>query len=157
MTVLLILKGASGRGKSETLNEVIKLLRQNGLSVFYPKIKSEFQDLSDEFVILTKDDYKIGIIPFGDPGCEAPVKDAVEKCNDIDVDFIVAASRTKYSEGAVYTFLWDFAKANNYCAMETSTIVKYDGWGMPVDSHILNQICAENLLNIIDKIKQIEK
>lgn len=157
MAVLLILKGASGRGKSETLNEVIKLLRQDGLRVFYPKIKSELQDLSDEFVILTNDDYKIGIIPFGDPECEAPVKDAVEKCHEIGVDFIIAASRTKYSEGAVYTFLWDFAKANNYYAMETSTIVKYDGWGMPVDSHILNQICAENLVNIIDKIKQIEK
>lgn len=147
MTVIIV-KATGSRGKTETLNELIELLK-NENSEFI--LNEEDPKGKDIFVILSWNDRKIGIITQGDSGSEWHVNDCLKKCVENNVEFIVAASRTRYTPDSVYNLLWNFIHDHNAKGIETSTIVKYDGWGMPFDETILNKICAENIKNIIQK------
>lgn len=150
MTVIIV-KATGSRGKTETLKELIELLKnENGEFI----INEKDPNGKDFFAILEWNDRKIGIITQGDPGTEWHVKECLSKCIENNVDFIVAASRTRYTPDSVYNLLWNFIHDHNAKGIETSTIVKYDGWGLPVDETILNKICAENLLNIIRNINE---
>lgn len=152
MHTLLVLKGAASKGKSSTLKFLIKLLLENNFTE--TNLSEGFSEDGDCFVVLEKDGKTIAIITFGDPGCESGVVERLIKCKENNVHYIVAASRTRYEEDSVYKYLWDFVRDNDYYGIETSTLVKYSGWGEEIDVDRLNMICAENLLNIINKIFQ---
>lgn len=153
MNTILILKGAASRGKSSTLRFLIKLLLANNYTE--TQLSEGFVEDDDCFVVLEKDGKTIAIITFGDPGCETRVMERLIKCKENNINFIIAASRTRYEEDSVYKFLWDFVWDNHYYGIETSTIVRYLGWGKEIDVDRLNMICAENLLNIIKHIDYI--
>ena len=153
MAIMLIVKGAGSRGKTSTLKNLIN----NLLDGKEPLLREPTTYGNDTLVITERNGMKIGIITLGDPGCTDYVRDKVEYCHTEGVDFIVAASRTKYRADSVYKFLWDYAHDKNYITFETSTIVKYDNWGKHVSADVLNKICAENILNIIDHANEIEK
>ena len=150
---MLIVKGAGSRGKTSTLKNLI----DNLLDGKEPLHNETTSNGYDTLVITERNGMKIGIITLGDPGYTDYVKEKIEDCHKHGVDFIVAASRTKYRNDSVYKFLWDFAHEKNYITFETSTIVKYDNWGKHVSADILNRICAENILNIINHADEIEK
>lgn len=150
MQTLIILKGTSSIGKSSSLRNLIKLLINNDFKK--SNLTADFSDNDDCFVILEKDNKKIAIITYGDPGWQNIVYENLLKCHENKIDYIVAASRTKYQNESVYKILWDFVRDNNYYGIETTTIVKYTGWGKEIDVDRLNMICAENLLNIINKL-----
>ena len=153
MAIMLIVKGAGSRGKTSTL----KYLIDNLLDGKEPLRRETASNGYDMLVITKHNGMKIGIVTLGDPECTDYVKEKVECCHAEGVDFIVAASRTKYRTDSVYKFLWDYAHEKNYITFETSTIVKYDNWGKHVSADVLNRICAENILNIIDNANEIEK
>lgn len=149
---MLIVKGAGSRGKTSTLKNLIDYL----LDGKEAKNQSQHPNGDDTLVITERNRKKIGIITLGDPGYTDYVRENVEYCHEQGVDFIVAASRTKYRTDSIYKFLWDYAHENNYITFETSTIVKYDNWGKHVSANVLNKICAQNILNIIDHVEEIE-
>lgn len=149
MLTVVIIKATGSRGKTESLKGVIELLKKENGRI---NIQEEDSNGNDIFAIIEWKNKKIGIITQGDPGTTWHVKECLNKCIENNVDCIVAASRTRYTPDSVYSLLWNFIHEHNAKGVETSTIITYDGWGMPVDESILNKICAENLKNIINKL-----
>lgn len=149
MLTVLIVKATGSRGKTETLKELIELLK-NEKDEFI--LNEEDPNGKDIFVILEWNNRKIGIITQGDPGAEWHVKECLNKCLEFDTDYIVAASRTRNTPDSVYNILWNFINDHKAKGVETSTLVKYDGCGISIDETTLNKICAENIKNIIAKL-----
>ena len=154
MEKVIILKGAGGRGKTPTLNLLIDLLIKNGATIVYNEDYSD--DITkDCFVILDIPDFgRTGIITYGDNGCENAVSHALNECLNNGCRTVVGASHMQYYKNpiTVYKILWDFGVAQNAKIVETTTIIKADGWGQPIDETHVNGICAENLCNLLFKI-----
>ena len=155
MAIMLIVKGAGSRGKTNTLRHVIDILIAKGGNVCYKWDRQySYPDDKDWFIILSKEGRKIGIITFGDPGCEDDVADALEECNQEGVDFIVAASRTY---GEIYDTLLSFAGRKGFTTIETGTLVLKSEIINTDREDALNKICAQYILNIINHANEIEK
>lgn len=149
MNNVIIVKGASGRGKTPTLNNLISLLieKYSAELIFEEYL---FSSNKDRFVILQVPNYgKVGIITYGDTGSECKVKEALKKCEDCHA--LVAASHTRYytPNETVYQILWDYGHDVNAKIVETSTIVKYENWGQHIEEDHINKICAKNIANIL--------
>lgn len=154
MEKVIILKGAGGRGKTPSLHLLIDLLIQKGATIVYNEDYSA--DITkDCFVILDIPDLgKTGIITYGDKGCENDVSDALNECLNNECRAVVGASHMQYYKNpiTVYKILWDFGVAQNAKIVETTTIIKADGWGQAIDETHVNEICAENLCNLLFKL-----
>lgn len=154
MEKVIILKGAGGRGKTPTLNLLIERLLNDGASIAYNE-NYTLEVESDCFVILDVIDFgKVGVITYGDKGCEEDVINAIHICQRQNCIALVAASHMQYNKDpkTIYKILWDFGCNLNAKIVETTTIIKYDNWGRPMDEKHINSICAENLLNILLKL-----
>lgn len=155
METVIILKGAGQRGKTQTLKILINnLITVKGATIVYPKDGTN-EKKPDYFVILDLPDYgKVGVITYGDPGCEQSVNDALAKCVKHDCRAVIGASRTRESNThpTVYSILWDFGRLHNAKTVETTTIVSYSNCGRPVDTRDLNAICADNLESLLRRI-----
>lgn len=155
METVIILKGAGQRGKTQTLKILINnLITVKGATIVYPK--NGINDKKpDYFVILDLPDYgRVGVITYGDPGCEQSVSDALSECVNYDCRTVIGASRTKESSThqTVYSILWNFGRLHNATTVETTTIVSYPNWGRPIDTRGLNAICADNLESLLRRI-----
>ncbi|MDE5643366.1 MAG: hypothetical protein K2I56_07720 [Muribaculaceae bacterium] len=154
MEKVIILKGAGGRGKTPTLNLLIDLLIKKGATIVYNEDYSD--DITkDCFVILDIPDFgRTGVITYGDSGCENAVSNSLNICLEQDCRAVVGASHMRYNTKniTVYKILWDFGVAQNAKTVETTTIIKADGWGQTLDETQVNEICAENLLNLLLKL-----
>ncbi|MDE5806852.1 MAG: hypothetical protein K2H76_01945 [Muribaculaceae bacterium] len=154
MDKVIILKGASNKGKTPTLHLLIDLLISQGATIIYQQNYSSNIN-TDCFVILDVPNLGLtGIITYGDAGCEQGVQDSLQKCLQLDCIAVVGASHVRYykSPTTVYKILWDFGARHNAKTIETSNIIKADGWGAPINETHLNTICAENLINILYKL-----
>lgn len=151
---VIILKGAGNRGKTPTLHLLIDLLISKGAT----RIHNEgyTSDIHrDCFVILDFPGFgRVGIITYGDKGSEANVQNALNKCLSQGCYAVIGASHTQYykTPPTVYKILWDFGFLHNARIVETTTIVKWNGWGQYIDEIHLNTICAENLFNLLLKL-----
>lgn len=135
---VIILKGAGGRGKTPTLHLLIDLLISKGATRIHDDgYTSDIHQ--DCFVILDLPGFgNVGIITYGDRGCRV----------------VVGASHMQYYKNppTVYKILWDFGSTHNAKTVETTTIIKADGWGQSINETSLNTICAENLFNLLLKL-----
>lgn len=154
MEKVSILKGAGGRGKTPSLHILIDLLILKGATIFYNEDYSA--DITkDCFVILDIPDLgETGIITYGDKGCEDAVSDALKECLNQGCRAIVGASHMQYYKNpfTVYKILWDFGKAQHAKTVETTTIIKADNRGQTINETHVNEICAENLCNLLFKL-----
>ena len=151
---VIILKGAGGRGKTPTLHILINLLISTGATRIHDEgYTSDIHQ--DCFVILNLPGFgKVGIITYGDRGCEADVQKALNEFLSQGCYAVIGASHTQYykTQPTVYKILWDFGFLHNARIVETTTIVKWEGWGQPINEGHLNRICAENLFNLLLKL-----
>lgn len=155
MAIMLIVKGAGSRGKTSTLKKLINLLIYRGANIYYKWDRQySYPNDKDWFIILSKEDRKIGIITFGDPGCEDDIADALEESNQEGVDIIIAASRTC---GEIYDTLLSFAGRKGFTTIETGTLVLKSEIINTDREDALNKICAQYILNIINHADEIEK
>lgn len=151
---VIILKGAENRGKTKTLQILVNLLIGNGAKIihtngYYP------DNRRDWFVILDIAGFgKVGIITYGDKGSEAEVQKALNECLKHKCLAVIGASHTQYykTPPTVYKILWDFGHNQKAKTVETTTVIKWDGWGLHIDETHLNTICAENLINLLFKL-----
>ena len=154
MDKVIILKGAGGRGKTPTLHLLIEMLLNNGATIVYSEKYSK--DIkSDCFVIIWLPDFgKIGVITYGDKGCESDVQNSLNKCLKNECRAVIGASHMQYYKNplTVYKILWDFGYNQNAKIVETTTLIKWDGWGQTINETELNTICAENLINLLLKL-----
>ena len=154
MEKVIILNGAWGRCKTPTLNLLIDLLIKKGATIVYNEDYSD--DITkDCFVILDIPDFgRTGVITYGDSGCENAVSNSLNICLEQDCRAVVGASHMRYNTKkiTVYKILWDFGVAQNAKTVETTTIIKADGWGQTIDETQVNEIWAENLLNLLLKL-----
>ena len=154
MEKVIILKGAGGKGKTPSLHLLIDFLIQKGATIIYNEDYS-VDITKDCFVILDVPDFgRTGIITYGDRGCENAVSDALNECLNNGCRAVVGASHMQYYKNpiTVYKILWDFGGAQNAKIVETTTIIKADGWGQTIDETHVNRICAENLCNLLFKL-----
>lgn len=151
---VIILKGAGGRGKTPTLHILIDLLVSRGATRIYDE--GYASDIHrDCFVILDFPGFgNVGIITYGDKGSEADVQKALNECLRKGCRAVVGASHMQYYKNppTVYKILWDFGYNHRAKTVETTTIVKWDGWGHNNNEDHLNTICAENLFNLLLKL-----
>ena len=155
MEKVIILKGAERRGKTQTLKIFIdNLIKGSSASIVFQKdYIADFT--TDCFVVLDVPNFgKIGVITFGDPGCEECVREALEECLKHDCKAVIGSSRTRESSTylTIYAILWRFGQVHNTKTVETTTIVAYSGFGQPLNYFDLNVICAENLKNLLFKL-----
>lgn len=154
MEKVIILKGAGGKGKTPSLHLLIDLLIKKGAAIVYSEDYSA--DITkDCFVILDIPNLgRTGIITYGDKGCESAVSNSLNECVRQDCCAVVGASHMQYYKIpiTVYKILWDFGMAQNAKIVETTTIIKADGWGQMIDETHVNEICAENLCNLLFKL-----
>ena len=154
MEKVIILKGAGGKGKTPSLHLLIDFLIQKGATIIYNEDYS-VDITKDCFVILDVPDFgKTGIITYGDKGCENAVSDALNECLNHRCCAVVGASHMQYYKNpiTVYKILWDFGVAQNAKIVETTTVIKADGWGQTIDETHVNGICAKNLCNLLFKL-----
>jgi hypothetical protein len=152
MDTVIILKGASNRGKTQTLNLLIRQLEDNhGGKIIYDQGHSS--DITNDcFVIIEVPSYgNVGVITYGDYGCEKNVIDALNTCLQYRCKAVIGASHTRVSNSyqTVYSILWTFGHNQNAKTIDTTTYVTYKNWGMHIDRKHLNQICAANLAQLI--------
>lgn len=152
---VIILKGAGGRGKTPTLHLLIDLLISKGATRIHDDgYTSDIHQ--DCFVILDLPGFgNVGIITYGDRGCEADVQnEATPSAQPHGCRVVVGASHMQYYKNppTVYKILWDFGSTHHAKTVETTTIIKADGWGQPINEISLNAICAENLFNLLLKL-----
>lgn len=151
---VIILKGAGGRGKTPTLHLLIDLLISKGATRIHDDgYTSDIHQ--DCFVILNLPCFgNVGIITYGDRGCETDVQNALNECFGRGCRVVVGASHMQYYKNppTVYKILWDFGSTHHAKTVETTTIIKADGWGQPINEISLNAICAENLFNLLLKL-----
>ncbi|MDE5791689.1 MAG: hypothetical protein K2H96_10740 [Muribaculaceae bacterium] len=154
MDKVIILKGASNKGKTPTLHLLIDLLISQGATILHQQDYSS-NITTDCFVILEVPNLgRTGIITYGDAGCQQSVTDALQECLNHACIAVVGASHMQYykTPTTVYKILWDFGVQHNAKTVETTNIIKANGWGAPINETHLNTICAENLINILYKL-----
>lgn len=154
MDKVIILKGAENRGKTSTLHCLIDLLIVKGAKLIFDQGYSSILK-RDCFVILDVPGFgKVGIITYGDNGSQQDVVNALNECLNNRCKIVVGASHMQYYKNppTVYKILWDFGYKRNAKIVETTTIIKWDGWGQHIDEPHLNTICAENLSNLLFKL-----
>lgn len=149
MKTLIIHKAKQGHGKTSSLNNLIKELCCNhNLKIIYPEELSEI----NSFFIGKYKDKTIGIITFGDPGCENALQRCLDQCIQEQCDVIISASRTKWG---VYDKLNTFAKEHGYNTIETAPIF-IANWNhqYPIDKiiHESNCLMTSTLKSLIDTI-----
>lgn len=152
MDTVIILKGASNRGKTQTLNLLIRQLEDyHGGKIIYDQGHSS--DITkDCFVIIEVPSFgNVGIITYGDYGCEQSVNDALIICQKYDCRAVIGASHTRVSNSyqTVYSILWTFGHNQNAKTIDTTTYVTYKNWGMAINTNHLNEICAHNLVYLL--------
>lgn len=110
----------------------------------------------DNFAIVDYKSQRIGIITFGDPGCESAVENRISTCKDFDCSIIVGASRTY---GKIYDILLDHAKSEGAQMFQTEPLYTYSYTVSPLLSEKeVNQLSADYVLHIIDHLlKQKQK
>lgn len=152
METVIILKGPGGRGKTQTLKILIdNLIAADGASVVYPNDGVPCGK-ADYFVIIDLPGYgRVGVITYGDSGCEQSVSNALAECVNHDCRAVIGASRTRGSNRrpTVYSILRDFGGSHNAKTVETSTIVSLSAPGTPINTRDLNVICARNLETLL--------
>lgn len=149
MKTLIIHKAKQGHGKTSSLNNLIIELRCNhNFKIIYPKETTEI----NSFVIGKYKDKTIGIITFGDPGCENALQSCLDYCIQEHCDVIISASRTKWG---IYDKLNNFAKGHEYNIIETAPIF-IANWNhqYSIDKiiHESNCLMASTLKSLIDII-----
>lgn len=152
MESVIIVKGASGRGKTRTLRLLIDFLISEYESAIVYGDGRNSDIKKDCFVILNVPQYgKVGVITYGDHGCEKDINAALNKCLESDCKAVVGASHTQYYRpyDTAYSILWDFADKHKAKAVETTTLIKYDNWGAAIDEAHLNSICARNIVYLL--------
>ena len=151
MEKVIILKGASNRGKSSTLLILIeKLLAQYKSQAIYPH--GYTFSTNECFVILSVPNFgNVGIIPFGDNGSEQKVKDCLQECLSHNCIAVIGASHMQYNRNpdTVYKILWDFGDNQNAKVVETTTLIFDPNFGQPLQSSHVNSICADYLISIL--------
>lgn len=152
MDTVIILKGASNRGKTPTLHLLIDyFIDETSATIDYNDgYASDIH--KDCFVILDVPDFgKVGIITYGDRGCEDSVDEALSICIDRNCRCVIGASHTRESSyyQTIYSKLWQFGRDNHAKIIETTNYVKWEGWGQAIYETHLNSICAKNLANLI--------
>ena len=150
MEKVIVLKGAENRGKTSTLRLLIELLLSRGATIVHND--GYTTDIKhDCFVILDVPDFgPVGVITYGDKGSEQNVLDALQVCLNHACRAVISASHMQYkTPQTVYKILWDFGKNQNAKTVETTTIMKFSGWGQPIPDAHVNRICADNLINLL--------
>ncbi len=119
-----------------------KLLINSSFELIYPASKEEI----GEFIIGKLGALKIGVITFGDPGCECDLDSCLNSCVERDCEIVIAASRTK---GEIYDRLYKFGNDQNAEILETSPVFihNYDASGL--DAEPINEITVSMLLSLL--------
>lgn len=107
--LMLRVFGASRRGKTQTLNNLIdKLISDKSYSIYMAPMDDPNSD-GDRIAIFEKNKIKVGISTVGDYA--SYVKKPIEQLIQEECDIIIAATRTKQGTKKVFTQL---AKDNGY-------------------------------------------
>lgn len=143
MKVLIIVWGASNRGKSQGIKQLA--LSFPFTSIIYPWTN----DAYDSYVIGTVknkdgDEKNIGIESLGDPG--ACQKDWIEACVKENCEVIVAASR---SYGQTYNDAAGIAHNNGYEIIEVTTPFHVGNKPVLSNGLDLRELFAEDINNLI--------
>lgn len=143
---IIAIYGRANEGKSET----IKLICQNIIRIFPNAIPSEINiDYSgDILVTISIGKIKIGIESQGDPNSRMISEDTIKKLADItfdknlgNCDIIICATRT---DGMTVKKVDEIADKYNYNTLYLSSF-----WSPTLNQQVLNQIAAENVIEII--------
>ena len=140
-----MVKAPSNHGKSGVLSLLIeKLLNSSSFELIYPESKEEIGG----FIIGKLGALTIGVITFGDPGCECSFDSCLNLCVERDCEIVIAASRTK---GEIYNRLCKFGNDQNAEILETSPIFinNYEASGL--DAEPINEITVSMLLSLLNK------
>lgn len=144
MKVMILVKGASARGKSQSIK---RLARKMPFTSF---IEPWHNDDYDSYVIGTVKgedgrEHIVGIENQGDPFSNQ--KAWIEKCVAAGSEVIVAACR---SYGQTYRDATQIAYDNGYELIETTTLF-HNGNSILPNGIDLSEVFAENMLNTILK------
>lgn len=143
---IIAIYGRANEGKSET----IKLICQNMIKNFPIAIPSEINiDYSGDILLtITIGSIKIGIESQGDPNSRMISEDTIKKLADItfdenlgNCDIIICATRT---DGMTVKKVDEIAEKYNYNTLYLSSF-----WGPSLNHQVLNQIAADNVIQII--------
>ena len=148
MDKVLILKGASNKGKTSTLKILIEELKRAHAGT----IQHQQPCGNDVFVVLKIPKLgNVGIITFGDKGYEQQVHNALSQCLGLGCVAVVGASHMRYTKKpeSIYKILWDFGNHQQAKTVETTTLIKDDDFGCILQSKDVNIICAKYLIDIL--------
>lgn len=142
MKRLVVIYGSASIGKTSVLDRLAMKIRNTGGSLVHPSSSNEING----FMIADIFGKRVGVITFGDPGCEKEMKDCLDKCLAQGCDIIFTASRTR---GEVRGIERTFALDNGYQVLLTSPL---DTDGPRIDTpeiKYLHQIFADMLYLLI--------
>lgn len=142
---LIILRAISNRGKTGTLDRLIKKLKE--LPGFL-SIQDDKKWGNESFLVGKLGKKTIGVITFGDPGCGEEFEACLDDCFNNDCNVIVAATR---SRGEIFNRMYNLGKEEEYNLIETSPIYLYDSWESDIDHDMLNDLEANTLLSLIQQ------
>ena len=143
---IIAIYGKASEGKSET----IKLICQNIIRIFPNAISSEINiDYSEDILLtVTIGNIKIGFESQGDPNSRMINEDTIKKLADItfdeklgNCDIIVCATRTG---GMTVNKADKIANEYDYNILYLSSF-----WSPNLNHQVLNQIAAENVIEIV--------
>lgn len=142
MKRLVIIYGCPSVGKTSVLDRLIVKITNTGGSLIHPSSPNEIKG----FMIADLFGKRVGVITFGDPGCEEEMEKCLNKCLAEGCDIIFTASRTR---GDVRDIERTFAQNHNYQIVLTSPL---DTDGPRIDTpeiKYLHQIFADMLYLLI--------
>lgn len=143
---IIAIYGRANEGKSET----IKLISQNIIRIFPNAIPSKINiDYSGDILLtITIGNIKIGFESQGDPNSRMISENTIRKLADItfdknlgNCDIIICATRT---DGMTVKKVDEIANKYNYNVLYLSSF-----WSPSLNHQVLNQIAAENVIEII--------